>query len=228
MEHGGLLNRPQQNRLLQSCRYVDGLLQDIESVLAGVTSKSALPMYNPDFSPAQRKMAEDYIARIRTQLIWALSSQEVRLRPPRIGAIHSILTSLEYMRGYGTLHPEADSDLNGLFTELQGLAEKFSAELRQTPSGDLQARLGRLREQVGEHITQAFTSHGRLLEAWAARQLFEMRARFDSHAGLCRAQLGQILAGQSASGAGTPQKIRHDLGLLEQWQTRLEGEKLRG
>jgi hypothetical protein len=156
MEDGGLLNGPQQNRLLVSCRYVDELLQDIESVLAGASSKTAFPKYIRDFSPAQRKMVEDYITRIRAQLLRALDSQAMPAPKPRIGAIHSILTTLvfvdntleeirpKYMRGYGEVHPDAAADLNGLATELQGLVEKLAAELGQTPSQGLQARLDRL------------------------------------------------------------------------------------
>jgi len=156
MEDGGLLNGPQQNRLLVSCRYVDELLQDIESVLAGASSKTAFPKYIRDFSPAQRKMVEDYITRIRAQLLRALDSQAMPAPKPRIGALHSILTTLvfvdntleeirpKYMRGYGEVHPDAAADLNGLATELQGLVEKLAAELGQTPSQGLQARLDRL------------------------------------------------------------------------------------
>ena len=151
MENGGLLNGPQQNRLLVSCRYVDELLQDIESVLAGAASKTAFSKYIRDFSPAQRKMVEDYITRIRAQLLRALDLQKMPAPKPRIGALHSILTTLvfvdntlkeirpKYMPGYGEVHPDAAADLSGLATELEEMITSNGlVEFRPILSGILE------------------------------------------------------------------------------------------
>jgi len=69
------LNESQARRLRVTCQYVDRLLGEIEALLNAAASKAAFPKYIPDVSPADRRTIEDYIARIRAQLIRVLSGQ---------------------------------------------------------------------------------------------------------------------------------------------------------
>jgi len=76
------LNSSQQLHLLSSCKYADQLLSEAESILFASGSKSAFPKYQPDLAPMQAKVVEDYIARIRAQMVRVLKSQASRLPLP--------------------------------------------------------------------------------------------------------------------------------------------------
>jgi GTP-binding protein EngB required for normal cell division len=157
------LNEHQKRHLRTSCKYADNLLSNIEAVLNSASSGSPFEKYRDDLSPAQRKVARDYIARIRAQMTRALEGQEASLSGERISAIHSIRTALEfidiaveelkpkYMRGYGELPSAIIPELNGIVGELQAIVKKFDAYLAQGLGQDLQGRLARL-EQTGDEI----------------------------------------------------------------------------
>jgi hypothetical protein len=68
----GELNENQQRRLIITCQYIDKLLSDIEQVLHSTASKSPFPRYVVDITPAQARVIEDHICRLRTQLLRAL------------------------------------------------------------------------------------------------------------------------------------------------------------
>jgi GTP-binding protein EngB required for normal cell division len=150
------LNESQRRHLLTSIEYADELLSEIEEILTAASSKSPFPKYRVDVTPAQSKVIQDYIARIRGQMLRALDGQGIRPRGPQLGAIHSIRVQLEfvgialteigpkYMRGYGKVPESAITDLNGLVTELNTLVDKLDAYLRQGLGQDLGARLERL------------------------------------------------------------------------------------
>jgi len=135
----------------------------MESALNVSTSKLAFPQYVPDLSPAQRRVIEDYIGRIRAQLIRVLDGQGME-RPtadiPVSRSLHSYLTFVdiateelkpEYMRGYGEVPPAAAVELNGIAGELQGLVRQLDQYLMRGSRENLQERLERL-EQTGDEI----------------------------------------------------------------------------
>ncbi len=146
-----------------TCRHIDKLLAEMESALNVSTSKLAFPQYAPDLSPAQRRVIEDYIGRIRGQLIRVLDGQGME-RPtadiPVSRSLHSYLTFVdiateelkpEYMRGYGEVPPAAAVELNGIAGELQGLVRQLDQYLMRGSRENLQERLERL-EQTGDEI----------------------------------------------------------------------------
>lgn len=157
------LNPNHKRRLLVSCEYIDKLLSDIESVL-NVSSSSALSRkYRDDLIAVQRKVVKDYIARIRAQMTRVLAGQGIALPEPEISAIHSIRTTLDfvdvaaeelrpkYMRGYGEVPQALIPELNGIASELQGLAHKLNSYLAEGTGADLQQRLERL-DRTGHDI----------------------------------------------------------------------------
>src|SRR6266498_5674989 len=80
------LNPSQALHLLTSARYADNLFADIESVLFASKSKSPFREYKNSFPPAQIKVIEDYLARIRAQLVRMLEAQGIALpEPEKIG-----------------------------------------------------------------------------------------------------------------------------------------------
>ncbi len=156
------LNEFQERRLSVTCRHIDKLLSDIENVLWQSSSKSPFPKYIPEIPPAQRRVIEDYIARIRQRLVRALASQNIPLEPPSIPArrsLHTTLTFIDiaveelrprYMRGYGEVPSQAAAELNGIVGELQSLVSQLDAFV-QSAGPDLGQRLQAL-EQAGTDV----------------------------------------------------------------------------
>ena len=96
MSTPGHLNPSQRLHLLSSCQYADKLLSEIEATLAASQSKSPFPKFKPDISPAQVKVVQDYIARMRAQLVRILDAQGVPIPAPHIGSVHSIRVTLGF------------------------------------------------------------------------------------------------------------------------------------
>jgi len=109
----------------------------MESALRVSDSKKAFPEYLLDITPAQRRVIEDHIARIRAQLIRVLDGQGIE-RPgasiPVSRSLHTVLTFVaiaaeelqpKYMRGYGDISSTAANDLNRIAVELLDLTTEF-------------------------------------------------------------------------------------------------------
>lgn len=155
-------NENHKRRLLITCQYIDKLLADIESTISASSSKSPFPKYLPDISLAQARVTQDYIRRIRAQMLRVLEGQRVQIPRPRIGSVHSIRTALDfidiaveelrprYMRGYGEVPEALIPELDGIAAELGGLAQKLNAYLAQGQGQDLDQRLARLEKTEAE------------------------------------------------------------------------------
>ena len=134
----------------------DQLLSEVESILFASNSKSPFPKYRNDLTPAQVKVVQDHIARIRAQMIQALKSLGITRPAPQFGATHSIRVTLEFaditfeecrseaLRGYGEVPVSVIPELNGVVNEMSSLVRKLSAYLAQGLGQDLQGRLDRL------------------------------------------------------------------------------------
>lgn len=157
------LNSNHERRLSVTCRHIDKLLAEMESALNVSASKLAFPQYALDLSPAQRRVVEDYISRIRAQLIRVLDGQRME-RPsadiPVSRALHVNLTFVdiaaeelkpEYMSGYGQVPQAAAVELNGIAAELKGLVRQLDQYLMRGSRENLQERLQRL-EQTGDEV----------------------------------------------------------------------------
>jgi GTP-binding protein EngB required for normal cell division len=157
------LNEYQARRLRVACQYIDKLLGDIEGILAVTTSKAAFPRYSADILPAQRRTIEDYIARVRAQLVRVLEGQGIAREKPSIPASRAIHVNLgavdiaaeelkpEYMHGYGDVPEKVATELNGIVGELSGLIHRFDLYLSEGIGEDLKARLERL-DQSGNNL----------------------------------------------------------------------------
>lgn len=157
------LNSNHERRLSVTCRHIDKLLAEMESALNVSASKLAFPQYALDLSPAQRRVVEDYISRIRAQLIRVLDGQGMERPPadiPVSRALHVNLTFVdiaaeelkpEYMSGYGQVPQAAAVELNGIAGELQGLVKQLDQYLTRGSRENLQERLQRL-EQTGDEV----------------------------------------------------------------------------
>ena len=142
------LNPSQRQRLLVTCKHIDKLLGNIEDTLNAAASKSVFPGYLGDILPQQRKTIEDYIARLREQLLQVLAKQSLAPEEPRISAAHAIhvdLTFIEiaiaelaphYMRGYGAVSEQGATDLQGVIAELQSTVKELHGYLLRSNPGD--------------------------------------------------------------------------------------------
>jgi GTP-binding protein EngB required for normal cell division len=207
----GELNGPQQNRLRITCHYIDKLLNDVEQILHQATSKSPFPRYIIDVSPAQVRVFEDYVRRLRGQLLRALDWQHMKPNPPDIPATRAVLTHLafidiaieelrpSYMRGSGVVPEDAVDELSGVVHELRGLVEGMERYIRQELGTNLETRLKQL-EQTGYDVALL-----RAIEEIVTRRgLVEFRPRIASLASRLEddnlevALFGRVSSGKSS------------------------------
>ncbi len=153
------LNASQRQRLLITCKHIDKLLGDIEATLNAAASNSVFPSYVGDISPIQRKTIEDYIARMRGQLLQVLAGQSLAAEQPHISASHSVRVNLtfidiaiaelapHYMRGYGSVSEEGAADLNGIVAELESAVKELTQYVSRPGTADFRQRVQKLAEQ---------------------------------------------------------------------------------
>jgi hypothetical protein len=209
--HPGQLNEHQQSRLRVTCQYIDKLLSDMEDILHAATSSSPFPRYLVDLNPAQVRLIEDHIRRLRSQLLHSLKWQQMKPSPPEIPATRAVLTNLtfvdiaieelkpHYMRGFGAVPDDAVSELNGIVHELRSLVTGMERYLKQELDRDLDKRLRQL-ERTGFDVVLL-----RLLEQVATRNgLVEFRLRIDALASRLEedtfevALFGRVSSGKSS------------------------------
>ena len=209
--HPGQLNEHQQSRLRVTCQYIDKLLSDMEDTLHAASSSSPFPRYVVDLNPAQIRLIEDHIRRLRSQLIHSLQWQQMKPSPPEIPATRAVLTNLNfvdiaieelkphYMRGFGPVPDDAVRELNGVVHELRSLVTGMERYLKQELDRDLDKRLRQL-EQTGFDVVLL-----RLLEQVATRNgLVEFRLRIDALASRLEedtfevALFGRVSSGKSS------------------------------
>jgi GTP-binding protein EngB required for normal cell division len=162
-ESSNSLNSNHERRLSVTCRHIDKLLADMESALSVSASKLAFPQYAPDLTSAQMRVIEDYISRIRAQLVRVLDGQNMERPPadiPVSRTLHVTLTFIdiaveelkpEYMGGYGKVPPAAAVELSGIAGELQGLVRQLDHYLTRGAGENLQQRLEKL-EETGDEV----------------------------------------------------------------------------
>jgi GTPase Era involved in 16S rRNA processing len=160
----GELKEAQRRRLAVTCSYIDKLLGEVEQILHEATSKSPFPRHIVDVTPAQTRVLEDHIRRIRDQLLRALAWQDITPEPPEIPATRAALTHLafiniaieelkpSYMRGSGTVPNDVAEELNGVVHELSSVAQSMERYLRQELGTNLESRLAKL-ERAGHDVT---------------------------------------------------------------------------
>jgi hypothetical protein len=134
----GELNEAHRRRLSVTCSYIDRMLREVEEILHEGASQSPFPQHVVDVTPAQTRVLEDHIRRIREQLLRALAWQNIVPSPPEIPATRAALTHLafvdiaieelkpSYMRGSGTVPHDVAEELNGIVHELSSVTQMQS------------------------------------------------------------------------------------------------------
>jgi len=143
MQQTERLNEAQQRRLYASCRYIDGLLCDLEQALHQADSLSPFPRYVVDLTPAEVSQLEEYIRRIRVQLLRTLAWQQMKPDTPEIPASRAALTSLAFidtvieeftprhLRGCGAVPEGAIEGLNGVIRDLRSVTHGMELYIQQ-------------------------------------------------------------------------------------------------
>ncbi len=156
------LNPSQQLHLLSSAQYADKLLSEVEAILTAAQSKSPFKKYKDRLSPAQAKVIDDYLARIRAQMVQVLEAQDIHLPEPAFESVHSIRVTLGFvriafqectagrMRGYGEVPESKVQEVNGLVDEMVSAVDKLDSYLARGLGQDLEARLLRLEKAGAE------------------------------------------------------------------------------
>lgn len=145
----GELNEPQQRRLMVTCKYIDGLLSEIEYALHSAASESPFPRYAVDVTPSQAQEIESHIRRLRAELLRVLAWQNLVPEPPDIPVTRSVLTDLSfvdnaieelkprYLRGCGPVPPDAVDELSqaihGLQTLVRDMENYVRHEVKKNP-----------------------------------------------------------------------------------------------
>jgi GTP-binding protein EngB required for normal cell division len=158
----GSLNEFQARRLRVTCQYIDQLLGEIGEILHVSSTKAAFPRFLPDIAPTQSRTIEDYLARLRAQLVRVLDGQGIPREKPAIPAsraVHVALGTIDiaveelkphYMHGYGDLPEAAATELNGIVGELRSLVSKLDRYLLEGVGEDLKLRLQRLERKSND------------------------------------------------------------------------------
>jgi hypothetical protein len=157
----GELNTVQRRRLGATCKYIDGLLCDIEHALHSTESESPFPHYVVDVTPAQACVIENHIRHLRTQLLRTLDWQHMKPEPPEIPVSRSVITDLgfvdiaveelrpRHMRGCGAVPEDAVDGLNEAVNELRSLVHSISHNIREELGLDQESHI-RESEKTGK------------------------------------------------------------------------------
>jgi GTP-binding protein EngB required for normal cell division len=207
----GELNDKQKFRLRITCQYIDKLLGDLDHVLHAANSQSPFRRHIVDMTTAQIRVLEDYIHRLRAQLLRTIAWQNMKPGPPNIPASRAVLTNLAfvdiaveelkpgYMRGSGPVPEDAVNELNGVVHELRSLITAMERYLKQEFTIDLEKRLEQL------EIAGADVELLQLLEKIMTRDgLVEFRPRIDALAARLEednfevALFGRVSSGKSS------------------------------
>lgn len=162
MQRADGLNESHRRRLLASAQYADKLLGEIEEILKSSDSKSPFLKYRPDITLHQARLIRSYVARFREHLARVLEAAGVERPGPKFSALHSVRVTLsfvriavqemapQYLRGYGALSEQMETELRGLSAELEAVITELERNLALGEAADLQARLERLERTTRE------------------------------------------------------------------------------
>lgn len=131
------LNEHQARWLRVTFERIDQVLGEIEVILAEPATTAAFPRYIADVTPAQRRMIEEYCARVRERLITSLARMGIPIEEPSIPASRAIQVALisiddtaeelkpRRMRRWGAIPEAALTDLGDGASEVQALVREL-------------------------------------------------------------------------------------------------------
>jgi GTP-binding protein EngB required for normal cell division len=183
---GGTFNDAQRLHLRISCEYMDKMLQRMEGVLHTGESASPFSRYQMDLSPAQGRVLEDYIRRLRSQILRTLAWQGIQPPPAQIPATRSIATDLHFiaiaiselrpyaMRGCGAMSEATAVELTGVLSELSSVVGQMMNYVKNEVGDSLQQRIEKI--ATGDEASLLLQRVERIV---TAQGLVEFRTRID-------------------------------------------------
>jgi GTP-binding protein EngB required for normal cell division len=181
-----VLNQAQRLRLRVTCQYIDRLLSDVENIMHAANTRSPFGKYVIDISPGQTRVVEEFIQKLRAQLLRSLAWQGMKVEEPTISATSAVLTNLgfidiaveelgpRYMKGSGAIDTAIAEELRGVVYELRSLLENLTGYLRQEMGVNPEARFAQL-EQAGSDVSLLRT----ISDIVSRHGMVEFRARIN-------------------------------------------------
>lgn len=150
------LNENHVRHVVTTFRYMDDLLSKAEHIMASAGSPSPFQEYSDDTTPLQRKVAHDYVVRLREMMSRNLEELRIPRPAPVTGALWAARNAVTFanialaemesqrMGGYGRLSVAAAERIDAIVAELRAAVERLDDYLAQSGGADLQMRLQRI------------------------------------------------------------------------------------
>ncbi len=170
------MNEHHQRCISSTLRHIHGRFAEIEGILAAIGVDSPLSQYVLDLQPMQRRVIEDYLNRIREEMVAALKRMGITLDGRRTSACWAVRNQLlgvsiaiaemepHHLIGYGKLSAEDNSRVAQECAELERLVSRLDAYLGRAHGEDLAQRLARLESSPADRdlliiLEQIMTRH---------------------------------------------------------------------
>lgn len=190
------MNDNHRRHLFHTVQHMDELLSEAEQIMATAGSDSPFQKYSQDTTPVQRRVAHDYISRVRQVFHRILEDLKIPPAQPMCGTLWAARCQVDFavidvaemdakhMLGYGGLSDEDTRTLERIGAELNGELNRISSFLAAGPAADLQARLGRLETTQEEikllhELNRIITTYG-LVELRSSMEILVARAEVSS------------------------------------------------
>jgi GTP-binding protein EngB required for normal cell division len=205
------LNEFHQVKLRVTFEHIDSLLTEAEHILLDSLSNSPFNRHRADSTPVERRVAHDYVVRIRAAMARFMKEQQMLFGERRCDSRVAAHTALRYaavavdelhpglLGGYGKVTDAGQLLLENLRTELRSLIEKLQTYLAVDAHSDLQGRIQRLHKdnddvRVLGDLAQTITNHG-LIEYRSALSAIIDRVEVNSFE---IAVFGRVSSGKSS------------------------------
>jgi GTP-binding protein EngB required for normal cell division len=150
------LNPLQQRSVLLGCLDIHRRLAEMEAILGHSQTPTPFSLYTNDLSPTERKVVQDYFARLRATMLVCLQEAGIPLDVRCTSARWALQCGISFvdvavsdmgprqLAGYGTLTPEGEALARKIQQELRRPLDRVRAYLQQGLGRDLPQRLARL------------------------------------------------------------------------------------
>jgi GTPase Era involved in 16S rRNA processing len=172
-----VLNNNHRLQLRITFQHIDSVLTEVEQILADPERYSPFSRYTSDITPTQRRIAHDYVVRVRAAMIKIMNEQAIPFADPHCGTRWASLTALlaasisaedlmpDRMRGYGDISLSGRNLLESIRTELNLALGNLQKYLEECANADLEQRIGKISE-IGDEaawvkeLNRIITIHG--------------------------------------------------------------------
>jgi hypothetical protein len=167
------LNEGDVRRILTTFSHVDDLLKHVEALCH--PDPSPFARERPDLSPEEGRLLLSFVVLARHRMVAALDRLGIPRPGQTISARRSATTAFTFaeiafselearaLRGYGAVDPRAAEEITALAADLQELARRGTALLREQEEGGVVEQVGRVPGPAGKVLSELLavgTRHG--------------------------------------------------------------------